>query len=253
MASSPKIPVVYMDESGNKESDRYFVCGFLCVSDSEQLVSELARVRDQIEARSRFNKLKRVETLKEQGDVEQLYNFAKAPDDFELKYKHVSGENIRFFSDLIKILIRKVEFRFDALVIDRKDPSYKHTNLSDMYKIITHLYFNNRCSQECVFVPDSFDHMWNWSALLNNPQIKAIIPASSHSFLPLQTVDIMTGLVAQGLRNKSEYSNRDKVREPLLKVFTDEAKITIKPSVTVNVPKYVSIWTIDFSKTKRSS
>ncbi len=97
MASSPKIPVVYMDESGNKESDRYFVCGFLCVADSEQLVSELARVRDQIEARSRFNKLKRIDTLKKQGDLEQLYNFAKAPADFELKYKHVSGENIRFF------------------------------------------------------------------------------------------------------------------------------------------------------------
>ncbi len=115
------------------------------------------------------------------------------------------------------------------------------------------MYFNFRCKQECIFVPDSFDHLWNWTTMLNNPQIKAIIPGSSLAFLQLQTVDILTGLIAQGLKDESDYNNKDRVRLPLLKIFTEEAKIKISKSVTVNKPKYISIWTLDFSKTKKGA
>lgn len=250
---TPKLPVVYMDETGNKESDRYFVIGFLRVNDSEQLIQELMRVRDQIEALSRFNRQRRINTLYKGEDIEQLYNFAKTPSSFELKYQYVSEENMRFFKILTKILINKVDFRLDALVIDRNDPNYKHTNLADMYKIITHLYFNYRCKEECIFVPDSFDHSWEWKKILNNDNIRAVVPGSSHSLLPLQIVDILTGLIGQGLRSKEEYSKRDFVREPLLKVFTEEAKITISNNVTASKPKYISVWTVDFSKTKRGA
>jgi hypothetical protein len=244
-----------MDESGNKESDRFFVCGFLMTNNSEQLIAELAKVRDQIEAKARYNKHQRVKKIRQDEDIDQLYNFAKAPNTFELKYKHISDENIRLFKILLKILVNKVDFKLNALVIDRKDPSYKHTNLPDMYKIITHLYFNYRCKEDCIFVPDSFDHFWSWDKILNNQHIKSIIPGSSHSFLPLQIVDILTGLIAHGLKSEGDYSNKDRVRQPLLMVFQEEAKITIKPNITVNKPKYVSIWTVDFSKAnkKRSS
>ena len=253
MNINQKLPVVYMDESGNKESDRYFVCGFLCVDNSEQLISHLTRVRDQIEAKARYNKLHRINVVKNSKDIDQLYNFAKAPNDFELKFNYISNENIKLFKILLMILIHEVNFRFDALVIDRKDPSYNHTNLADMYKIISHRYFNHRCKKECIFVPDSFDHLWNWQILLNNPQIKAIIPSSSHALLPLQIVDILTGIIAQGLRNQSEYSNRDKIREPLIKLFTEETKFKIKPTNTVNKPRYISTWTLDFSRTKKGA
>ena len=248
-----KIPVVYMDETGNKESDRYFVVGFLRVNDSEQLIQKLTRARDQIEALSRYNRKKRVEKLYVDKDIEQLFNFAKNLNSFELKYQFVSDENLHFFKILIKILINQVDFKMDALVIDRKDASYKHTDLADMYKIITHLYFNYRCKEECIFIPDSFDHSWEWQKMLNNQNIRAVIPGSSHSLLPLQVVDILTGLIGHGLRSKDEYSNRDIIREPLLKVFTEEANIKISRSVTVSKPKYISIWTIDFSKTKRGA
>ena len=153
----------------------------------------------------------------------------------------------------MKKLMHEVDFKLDALVIDRKDPSYAHTDLSDMYKIITHMYFNYRCHEDCIFIPDSFDQSWNWGKIINNKNVKAIIPGSSDSFLALQLVDIMTGLIGHGLRQKSEYSNRDKVREPLLKLFCEEANIKIQKTVTVSRPKYISIWTIDFSKTKRGA
>lgn len=251
--SKPKMQVVYMDETGNKESDRYFVIGFLKVADSEELIQKLMHVRDQIEALSRYNRKRRIEKIYSDKDMDQLYNFAKNPRTFELKYQYVSEENIRFFKILTKILVNQVDFKLDALVIDRKDPSYKHTNLTDMYKIITHLYFNYRCKEECIFIPDSFDHKWDWQAILKNDNIRAVIPGSSHSLLPLQIVDILTGMIGQGLRSKEEYSNRDSVREPLLKVFTEEANLIISRSVTVSKPKYISVWTVDFSKTKRGA
>lgn len=249
-----KLPVVYMDETGNKESDRFFVCGFLQVPDSEALVKELARVRDQIEAKARYNKQKRVKDVYQQKDIDQLYNFAKSTNSFELKYKHVSDENIRFFKILIKILMNKVDFRFDAIVIDRKDPAYIHRDLKSMYKIITHKYFNYRCKDQCIFIPDNFDdHNWSWSEVLNNQNILSVVPGSSHSLLPLQVVDLLTGIIGHGLKDKVDYTNKDRVREPLVTVFEEEAGMKIKRVVTKNSPKYISIWTLDFSKTKKRS
>lgn len=247
------LPVVYMDETGNKESDRYFVIGFLKISNTEQLLNSLSRPKDQIQALSRYNRRNRVDELFTSKDINQLYDFAKSSKNFELKYKYVSNENLHYFKILTKKFIHEVDFRLDALVIDRQDVNYVHTNLSDMYKIITHLYFNYRCREDCIFIPDSFDQSWNWNKILNNKNIKAIIPGSSDSFLALQLVDIMTGLIGHGLRQKGEYSKRDFVREPLLKLFCEEANIKIQKNVTVSKPKYISIWTIDFSKTKRGA
>lgn len=246
------LTVVYMDETGNKESDRYFVIGFLKLTDTEQLINLLSRPKDQIQALSRYNRRNRIDQIYTNKDVEQLYDFAKKSKNFELKYKYVSNENIRFFKILLKKFIHEVDFKFDAIVIDRKDPKYLHTDLSDMYKIITHLYFNHRCREECIFIPDSFDQSWIWKKILNN-NVRAIIPGNSDSFLALQMVDILTGLIGHGLRSEGEYSNRDLVRNPLLKLFCEEANIKIQKSVTVSKPKYISIWTLDFSKTKRGA
>jgi hypothetical protein len=242
-----------MDETGNKESDRFFVIGFLYVNDSEGFISSISRVRDQIEAMARYNRIDRIKKLKQLEDIEQIYGFAKTPSSFELKFKKVNQENIRLFKILLKILIYKTDFRFDALVIDRRDEHYAHKSLADMYKIITHLYFNYRMKEEVIFVPDSFDPNWNWSSILNNNQIKAIIPGSSHSLLPLQVVDLLTGLIGQALKDEKEYSNKDLVRAPLIKVFEEELNLNISRNVTIQSPKYISVWTIDFSKTKKRS
>lgn len=247
------IPVVYMDETGNKESDRYFVVGFLKIYNTEQLTNCLSRPRDQIQALSRYNRRNKVDELYTNRDIDQLYDFAKSSKNFELKYKYVSNENLRYFKILLKKFINEIDFKFDALVIDRYDQSYTHKDLSSMYKIITHLYFNHRCQEDCIFIPDSFDYSWNWSKILSNTNIKAIIPGSSDSFLSLQIVDIVTGLIGHGLRQKNEYSNRDIIRLPLLKLFCEETNIKIQKTVTVLKPKYISIWTIDFSKTRKGA
>lgn len=242
-----------MDETGNKESDRFFVCGFLRVTNTEQLTTSLAQVRDQIEAKSRFNKQKRIDQVKAEADIDQLYSFARTTaKHFELKYKHVSHENLHLFKTLLRVLFYKVDFKLDAITIDRNDPQYVHKDLQTMYKIITHQYFNHRCKEDCVFVPDNFDDHWVWGEVLNNSNIKTVIPGSSEAFLPLQAVDILTGIIGQGLKDASDYTNKDKVREPLVNIFEEESGLKIElRSKTVNKPRYISIWPLDFSKTKK--
>ena len=243
---------IYMDETGNKESDRFFICGFLRIADNEQFINRLSRVREQIEARARFNKQQRVERLYEAEDIDTLYKLARHSIKFELKYTHVTAENIKFYQRLIKLLIREIDFKFDALVIDRRDPTYVHRDLKTMYKIITHLYFNKICTENCVFIPDSFDdYKWNWREILNNGNIMSIIPSSSHALFYLQVVDVLAGIIGQGLKDKEDYTNKDRVREPLVKLFQEETKILIEQNATVRSPKYINIWTIDFSKAKK--
>ena len=251
-SSDGSIVSVYMDETGNKESDRFFICGFLRVTDNEQFMNNLSRVREQIEARASFNRNKKVEKLYDNRDIQRLYKFTKPGLKFELKYKLVGHSNLGLFKGLIKALVRKVDFKFDAIVIDRQDPAYNHTSLMAMYKIITRQYFSRVCREDCIFIPDSFnDHSWNWRNSLNYANIKAIIPASSHSLIYLQAVDILSGIIGQALKDKDDYTNKDKLRQPLVEIFEKEAKITITRNVTVNKPRYINIWTMDFSKAKK--
>lgn len=81
---------VFMDESGRKESDRFFVCGFIEIDDNQQFCSALRRVADQIKNLSIRNRLARVEQLREAHDEEQLYHLAKTFNEFELKHYHFS-------------------------------------------------------------------------------------------------------------------------------------------------------------------
>ncbi|MFZ1523143.1 MAG: DUF3800 domain-containing protein [Candidatus Saccharimonadales bacterium] len=246
--------IVFMDESGNKESDRYFVCGFLLIDDVESFNKKLSRVRDQIEAKSRYNKQEKIQESFNQNDLTSLYNFAKSSTNkgFELKFKHISNENISQFKILVGILFADIHFRFDAICIDRNDPNYRHDTLKDMYKIVTHKYFNYRCKSECIFIPDIFDvHNWNWGEVLNNDNINTILPAESHSMLALQVVDVLTGLVGLGLKTEIEQNNSDKRRLPLLESLQKAGHFKISREFTVRKPRYFSVWTLDFSKTKK--
>src|SRR5438067_1916279 len=116
---------VFMDESGRKESDRYFVCGFLEIEDNQAFCSALQRVYDQIKNLSIRNRTARVETLKASGNIEELYNLAKSYNEFELKHYYISNENKNLYCDLIKVLFKKTEFRFTAIVADRQDALYE--------------------------------------------------------------------------------------------------------------------------------
>ncbi len=245
-----KLPVVFMDETGNKESDQFFVCGFLEVPDVNEFQIKLQRMRDQIKGLADRKRKERVLRLKAAGNVEELFNFAYRSSSFELKFDKITSQNISLFQDLLKILARKTDIRFTAIIIDRQDPSYEHRALIDMYKIITHKYFNFRLKNSSVFVPDDFDTGLSWGDIVRSEKITAVIPAESHSSLALQCCDVLAGTIGLALKNRTYYTKRDLVRLPLLKTFESEFGCTIKKEFTVFKPKYISVWTLDFSKVK---
>ena len=76
---------VFMDESGRKESDHYFVCGFLEVLDNQNFSSYFQRVVAQIKNLSIRNRSVRAKTLKENGNIEELYNLARTFNEFGVR------------------------------------------------------------------------------------------------------------------------------------------------------------------------
>jgi len=244
------LPVVFMDETGNAESDRFFICGFLEVSDVNAFHIGIRRIRDQIRGLADKNRKTRVQQLKDQNDIDQLYNFAKKPSAFELKFKKVTKENKKFFEDLVKVLAYKVEFRFTAVVIDRRDPYYKHTKHVDMYKRIVRLYFKHCFKGEGIFMPDEFDLGLSWDEIVQSEKIRTVVPIESHASIGLQCCDILGGIISLGLKSESDYTKSDQVRFSVVDMFQEVFNCNIKENFTQNNPKYIKVWTIDFSKAK---
>lgn len=244
-------PVVFMDETGNKESDQFFICGFLEVPDVNIFQSQLLRIRDQIHGLSMRQRQERIKKLRHDKDIEQLYNLAFRPSSFELKYDKITESNLSLYQDLFKLLARKADFKFTAIVIDRKDSSYVHKSLLDMYKIITHKFFNHRINSQVIYMPDNFDTGLSWSEVVRSNSISAIVPIESHASLALQCCDLLGGIIGLALKDQKDYTKRDIVRSPLLKTFKEEFKCEITREFTVANPKYISVWTLDFSKVKK--
>ena len=248
---------VFMDESGRKETDSYFVCGFLEIEDNQIFCSSLQRVYDQIKNLSIRNRIKRVEYLKNKGDIESLYNLAKTFNEFELKNYLISKENQILYCDLIKVLFRKTKFRFTAIVVDRSDPLYNKDPEGQfpLYLKAFKLYVSF-CVKEpdYIFVPDTFEPNFNWN-VKNGMLPMAILPLDSRACLQLQIADVLSGLVAQALKIKSgkKLNNKDLVRKPVLNVLEEEIGKKIEGNLTVNKPNYFSVWTIDWSKSTKKS
>lgn len=245
------MPVVFMDETGNKETDRFFICGFMEVADVNEFHRQLQRIRDQIKGLADRNRKQRVLNLKTDGDIEQLFQFAYRLSSFELKFDKITKENLSLFQDLLRLLARKVEFKFTAIVIDRQDPSYEHRTLIDMYKLITHKFFNYRMKNKVIFMPDEFDTGMSWSNIVRSDNIAAVVPLESHSSLALQCCDVLGGVIGLGLKDKSDYTKRDDVRLSMVAVFEQELNCQIKQVFTVSKPRYISVWTLDFAKAGR--
>lgn len=67
------LPVIFMDETGNKTSDQFFICGFLEVPDVNQLHIQLQRIRDQIKSLADRGRKQRVLNLKQDDNIDSLF------------------------------------------------------------------------------------------------------------------------------------------------------------------------------------
>lgn len=246
---------VFMDESGRKESDRYFVCGFLEIEDNQAFCSSLQRVYDQIKNLSIRNRLARVEKLKNESNLEEIYNLAKSYNEFELKHYYISNENKQLYCDLIKAVFRKTDFRFTAIVADRNDPLYEKSP-DGQFPLYLKAFklFAMHCIKrpDYIFVPDSFEPEFNWN-VKSGTLPSAILPLDSKSCLQLQIADVLSGTVAQALKVNlgGQPNNKDIVRKDIVDTLEKELGKKIQRNITSNHPRYFSVWTIDWGKTKR--
>lgn len=246
---------VFMDESGRKESDPHFVCGFLEIEDNQAFCSSLQRVYDQIKNLSIRNRIKRVKQLKDEGDIQSLYNLAKTFNEFELKHYLISKENQILYCDLIKVLFRKTTFRYIAIVADRYDPLYEKDPEGQfpLYLKAFKLYASFCVkTPDYIFVPDTFDPGFNWNVKSGKLPM-AILPLDSKACLQLQASDVLSGLIAQALKLKTgkKPNNKDLTRQPVLDVLEKEIGKKIEGNLTVHKPNYFNVWMINWSKSKK--
>lgn len=248
-----------MDESGNKQDDRFFVCGFLEIESPFEFTKNLQRVRDQIFDTVQKQRADRADKLLRQKDIQELFSLARKQAFFELRFNKITEHTLGLYKDLIKALNSKCDFRFKAIVIDRKQPSYEHESLEGMYKRITHLYFDHCQKKECIFAPDQFDPKFDWQSIISRPEkVRSVLPVSSHALLPLQAVDVLTGIVRLGLEiqsgEKKELGRNDDTKKELVDLFEQEFQLTISPVTDSkrSAKNYVGIWTINFDKSKKA-
>ena len=250
MVTKSDLSFVFMDESGNKDSDRFFVCGFLQIEDNIEFSRRLQRVVSQIKNLSIRNRQSRVERLFEEKNLEELKNLAKTYNSFELKHYHISNENQALYSDLLKVLWNKTAFRFTAIVFDKKDEKYikDENEHKALYLKALKLYTSN-CAQDIkyVYVPDNFDINFNWSVTSGNLPV-AILPLDSIASLQVQVADILTGLIAQALRiaRKEDFPRKDAVCLPVLNTLEELLGKKIVGNLTVTAPNYFSVWVVQF-------
>ncbi len=253
--NNAKTKFVFMDESGNKESDRFFACGFLEVNDPQDFSLNLRRVYDQIFNLSIRNRQERIKKLLEDNEVEQIVSLSKSFNQFELKHYFISNENNVLYSDFIKALFMRTKFRYTAIVFDRKDPEYiRDENPHALHLKALKMFSNYVISKDkmYVFVPDSFDDSFLWNVKDGHMPI-GILPLDSRGSIYLQTVDVLTGLVLQALRTKKGEVGfkADISRVPVIDTLEEKLgrKIDGKFTITVN-GNYFNVWPVDFCKKK---
>ncbi|MCL2883337.1 MAG: DUF3800 domain-containing protein [Coriobacteriia bacterium] len=253
--SHNEISFVFMDESGNKENDRFFVCGFLEVVSPFVFHRNLFRIYDQVYQMVQRNRIERSSNYKQSLDVDGLYNLARKQSMFELKFEKVTLETVSYYKDILKALASKCDFRFKAVVLDRDTSDSRNHSTETLYKSLCHCYFDYCQNRQCIFVPDQFDPKFDWEQIIDRPQkVISVLPAMSHGFIPLQIVDLLTGIVRLGLEvktgTKPELGRNDSTRIDLVKCFEEVFSIKIDrvSDTSRDVRNYLGIWTLDPNK-----
>jgi hypothetical protein len=237
-----KYPAVFMDETGNSHEEPYFSCGFLEVSDVNLFHIKLRRIRDQIRGLALRDRQSRIALLKEDGDIEQLFQFAYKPSSFELKLSKVTAKNLKLYQDLVKVMARKTDMSFTVVLANKTD--HPEARFLDLYRSIIAEYYAPPYSADTIFIPDEFDTSLSWDDVIVSERIIATIPIESHSCIALQCCDVLGGIIALGCESPDNYTNSDMVRLPLLKTFEDEFGCKVSSDFSVNEPRSITVKTV---------
>lgn len=253
MNEGEKISFVFMDESGNKESDRFFACGFLEIDDPRDFSSKTRRVYDQIFNLSVRNRQARIEKIFKEQKFDELVALSRSFNQFELKHYYISDENKILYSDLVKLLFKKTKFKITIIVFDRRNPNYIRDENPHALHLRSLKLYANYCAPKTnhyIFVPDSFDDNFEWN--VNKGRMPfGILPLDSRGAIYLQVTDVFTGLVLQALRgfHKEPHNNSEEPRIEVLDTLEELLGLKIKGNLTKTVNNcYFSVWMVDLDR-----
>jgi len=131
---------VFVDESGTKKQDQFFLIGFLRIDSADKYFKTLNIYRDKLFSISKEERFKRILNLQTNNQLDEIIEFAKNPFKFELKYSKINNHNFNLYANFIKTLL-SIGGHFSVIGIDRGDPNFKDTNyLKSSYKRIINTY-----------------------------------------------------------------------------------------------------------------
>ncbi len=238
---------VFIDESGTKKQDRFFLVGFLRLTNPDKYFKTYSLYKDKLYGRSREERVKRVALLHDENKIHELALLAKNPSKFELKYSKINKDNQDIYKKLLETLC-DIGFHFVVIGIDRRDPSFHDTSgLIASYKRIINQYLQKYGKKDdCILLDDFGIQIVNICEQKLLPDY--FIRIRSESLIYMEIVDILTGLSGFAMHNW-EVSKKDQVREGILRTFQAKLEKQIKVNQTIETEKiYYSTWVLNFSK-----
>ena len=258
----------FIDESGNSRQERFFGLGLLLIDDEIGTFYDAMRpFYDKVYDLSKLTKSERIKTLTEQNEIEQIAQIANSNRRFELKFQYINNVNNAIYSELIKRYFEFKNVRFCALVIDRLDPHFPHTDL-EPWSVYIHraamLVVNNikniHPCHLCLLVDDLTkpkNVTKTFEASLKEEVQKRLVKGSvdssvfgvsrleSHSSLLLQIVDILLGAVMYDFKKNVGLisENQSKKQQPVADAIRKHLGTnSLGSSNTFHDPNYFSIW-----------
>ncbi len=243
---------LFVDETGTKKQDDFFIIGFLRVDNPDKYFKTLSLYRDKLFGMNRELRKQRIELLARNDQTDQLIQLAESAFKFELKYSKINNYNYKIYIDFITTLL-DIGIHFVSIGIDRNDPFFKdNAKLIASYKRVINVYLEKYQQPDSCLIVDDFGIQI--SNFCNEELLpKYFLRSLSESNIYLQAVDILSGLVSYGLRASKETksSKKDIFRNLVLARLEEKIHTKITKNFTVNYNTksgYFSNWILDFGK-----
>lgn len=264
----------FIDETGTNLNDRFFGIGILTVPQVGSLYDKLRPISDQIRDLAKKSKQQRIDTLFAEGKIDELISLAKGSKTFELKYDRISNNNKHLFKTLVKEYFSVKDARFTAIIVDKKNPTFKptkvfpgtwdayityaclaiqreHRNLNPT-TLVTILDEISREKHVTDTLEEAVKNKFEISCLKKGMNKGNLIcsRAESNSHILIQVVDILLGCVSfeykmrNGLLAQNLIDRKIDVVQEILKQI---GKKDFKGDFTVNKPNYFSVWEMNWS------
>lgn len=263
----------FIDETGTNLNDRFFGVGILTVPQVSELYDKLRPISDQIRDLSKANKQQRIDKLFAEKKFDELLSLAKGGRSFELKYDRISNSNKHLFKNLIKEYFTVKDARFTAIMVDKKNPSFKPTKVfpGTWSAYITYACiaiereYRNLAPTTLITILDEISkekgisetlesaikNKFEFSCKKKNINKGNLIcsRAESNSHILIQLVDILLGCVAFDYKRRNKLLSEDLIDRKILvvqEIIDHLERKDLKGDFTARKYNYFSVWEMNW-------